>query len=99
MKIIYGNSKQYNVEKDYKQKGYFYGGQLEGQPQLSNSEETEQLTLEVSHLVVVWDDVFDYKHEGVVEEGTGLCIIGGSQITGILTIVDRDTQEEEGPLE
>ena len=62
------NSNQYNGERDYGQNTYLFGGQQEGQTQVSKLEETEQLALEWNHTVVVVISYGDYKPEEVVEE-------------------------------
>ena len=62
------NSKQYNGERDYGQNAYLFRGQWEGQTQASEPEETKQLALEWSHMVVVVIDYGDYKPEEVEEE-------------------------------
>ena len=62
------NSKQYNKDRDYGQNVYLFGGQWEGQTQVSAPEETEQQALEWSHMMVVVIGFGDYKPEEVVEE-------------------------------
>jgi len=56
------------VERDYEYNIYLYGGQLDSQTQSSKLEETKELELELNHLMVVRNDVFDYKPKMVVEE-------------------------------
>ena len=62
------NSKQYNGEMEYGQNTYLFGGQWEGQTEVLEPEETKQLALEWSHIVVVVIGFGNYKPKEVVEE-------------------------------